>query len=89
MSLAGFRVDCSVLVGACGVTFLINGISLSGRDSLTFVNLNARVAALHETQASSEKVAHANKRRRLLRHETEFALKQTLVDAYISLLQPL
>ena len=52
MSLAGFRVDCSVLVGACGVTFLINGISLSGRDSLTFVNLNARVAALHETRES-------------------------------------
>ena len=31
MSLAGFRVDCSVLVGARGVTFLINGISLSTR----------------------------------------------------------
>jgi hypothetical protein len=31
VSLAGFRVDCSLLVGACGVTFLINGISPSLR----------------------------------------------------------
>ena len=50
-------------------------------------DLGARVAALGARGPGSP--THANKRRRLLRHETEFALRQTLVDAYLSLLQQL
>jgi hypothetical protein len=52
-------------------------------------DLGARVAALGEACHGPGSPTHANKRRRLLRHDTEFALRQTLVDAYLSLLQQL
>jgi hypothetical protein len=52
-------------------------------------DLGARVTALGEALHGPGSPTHANKRSRLLRHETEFALRQTLVDAYLSLLQQL
>ena len=53
------------------------------RERARLADLGARVAGLPGSPA------HAHKRRRLLRHETEFALRQTLVDAYLALLQQL
>jgi hypothetical protein len=53
------------------------------RERARLADLGARVADLPGSPT------HAHKRRRLLRHETEFALRLALVDAYLALLQRL
>jgi hypothetical protein len=53
------------------------------RERARLADLGARVADLPGSPT------HAHKRRRLLRHETEFALRLALVDAYLALLQQL